>query len=42
MGLDVTDFDIVSVRVVKLEVFVEEVDKAVVVGDGEVDGTDTF
>ena len=42
MGLDVTDFDTVSVRVVKLEVFVEEVDKAVVVGDGEVDGADAF
>ena len=42
MGLDVGDFDTVSARVVKLEVFVEEVDKAVVVGDGEVDGADTF
>jgi hypothetical protein len=42
MRLDVGDFDTVSVRVVKLEVFVEEVDKAVVVGDGEVDGADAF
>jgi hypothetical protein len=42
MGLDVGDFDTVSVLVVKLEVFVEEVDKTVVVGDGEVDRADAF
>jgi len=42
VGFDVADFDAIGVRVVKLEVFVEEVDKAVVVGDSEVDRANAF
>ena len=42
MGFDVRDFDPIAICVVKLEVFVEEVDKAMIVGDGEVNDADPF
>jgi len=42
MGLDVADPDAIGAGIVKLEVFVEEVDKAMVVGYGKVNRADSF